>query len=179
MAEAGFGAARQYQSIEEDERPLVLKDLAGQEQIDLAMGCLRSGHDLQSTPLVRDAGDLPAVAEESGTVVIRPHDLHGLAFLGGVTRYGHPTICSHGFSSALRSGGSGSRARAAPGPAMGPAHRAVRRATPKRTPWPPVPTVNAGLERVSMDPIQEHHPLSPCPFNPPHPSPPPPQLSHA
>jgi hypothetical protein len=37
MSEAGFGAARQNQSIEEEEQTLVLKDLAGQKTIDLAM----------------------------------------------------------------------------------------------------------------------------------------------
>jgi hypothetical protein len=47
----------------------------------------RGRHDLEATALVRDARDLPGIAEDSGTVVVRPQHLQDLVYPGGVTRY--------------------------------------------------------------------------------------------
>src|SRR5712691_3178192 len=44
-------------------------------------------HDFQPTSLVRDAGDLPPVAEDDSSIGVGPEDLHDLACQGGVRWY--------------------------------------------------------------------------------------------
>src|SRR5262245_15278135 len=87
MAEAHLTAARQLEPIAEEERPLVPDDLSRQEKVDLAVRDGRCRHDLQPTSGVRDAGDLPPIAEDEGLVVAGPEDLHDFADAGGVRRY--------------------------------------------------------------------------------------------
>src|SRR5216684_1443120 len=87
MPEAHCGATRQLESIAQEERTLVSKDLSGQKQGERAVRSRCCRQDFQPAPLVRDAGDLPPIAEDDRPVVVGPEDRHDLADAGGMRRY--------------------------------------------------------------------------------------------